>query len=66
MAISPERKMDRYLDSPCTRRQVLNAFEQLMEAHVEQYHTTAYTRALRKVVMAARKFGFRIRQARNA
>lgn len=66
MAISPEKKAERYLDSPCTRRQTLNAIEQLLEAHIEQYHTPAYTRAWRKVTMAARRFGFKIRQARNA
>lgn len=59
-------KVDRYLDSACTRRQVLNAIEQLLAAHVAEHHTPLYTRAWRKVAGAARRLKFKLSEARNA
>jgi hypothetical protein len=61
-----ERQLERYLDAPATRRQTLNAIEQLIAAHEERHHTTAARRLLNRLTHSARKLGFRIREARNA
>lgn len=70
MAMAPHPrasvKVDKYLDSACTRRQVLNAFEQLMEVHIAEYHTPLCTRAWRKIAGAVRRLKIKVREAQNA
>jgi beta-lactamase superfamily II metal-dependent hydrolase len=61
-----QKQVDRYLDAPATRREVLNAIEQLIAAHNDQHHTSGARKLLNRLAKAARRMKLSIREARNA